>query len=62
MCLPQPISQHTCAGTGPSVRMMTVLQESPSPENPGAATVSTGARKETLASSGAALLLMGSFT
>lgn len=52
----------TWAGTGPSVRMMTVLQEFPSPEKPGAAIVSTGARKATLATSGARLLMIGSLT
>ena len=42
---------------------MTVLQESPSPEKPGAATVSTGGRKETLAvSEGTLLLVIGSLT
>lgn len=42
--------------------MMTVLEESPSPEKPGAATVSTGGRKETLVVSGATVLVIGSLT
>ena len=46
--------QHTLAGTGPSVRTITVLQLSPSPEKPGAATESTGARKGSLLLAGAA--------
>ncbi|KAL3133537.1 hypothetical protein ABBQ38_007388 [Trebouxia sp. C0009 RCD-2024] len=41
---------------------MIVLEESPSPEKPGAATVSTGGRKETLVVSGTMLLVIGSLT
>lgn len=53
----------TLAGMGPSVRTMTVLQVLPSPEKPGAATESGGARNGVLTLAGDTWSLsMGSLT
>lgn len=53
----------TLAGMGPSVRTMTILQNSPSPEKPGAATESGGARNGVLTLAGDTWSLsMGSLT